>query len=217
MPQQHLIVHIASSRVKSFFNLETSRSARMLAGSTQQLLLPRKDSHLQKDILLLLSVSHFLLCAKESAESLSVKTKHIDSKTRCTLGNAIPHSQLQNRGKPSLHSICGRYGRWSPVYHRVRRGRRDVSLLLNTSHLPTHPCSQTSIQTRAETHNATCCGASFALSFRTCQEWCSPILPVSITWDCPSLTLPLLQFWPLLSSSALLSPSAAIIVSLHLP
>lgn len=175
MPQQHLIVHIASSRVKSFFNLETSQSARMLAGSTQQLLLPRKDSHLQKDILLLLSVSHFLLCAKESAESLSVKTKHIDSKTRCTLGNAIPHSQLQNRGKPSLHSICGRYGRkgdlrfttmWEEVgemYHfywthltsphtHVHKHPYKPELKLTTQHAAVHPLHFHSGHAKSDAH-----------------------------------------------------------------
>lgn len=53
----------------------------MLAGSTQQLLHPRKNSHLQEGHIPSAVSEPFSTLCQSVCRSLSVKTKHIDSKT----------------------------------------------------------------------------------------------------------------------------------------
>lgn len=122
----------------------------------------------KKDIFLLLSESHFLLCAKESAEGLSVKTKtHRFKNIVYTWPCHSPQSatELREKGIASVEDIGEKVLSSSPVC--VNRQERCISsAILNASHPHTHVHTQTS----AETYNATCCSACFARSFRTCQE-----------------------------------------------
>jgi len=187
----------------------------MLAGSTQQLLHPRKDSHLREGhIPSAVSEPFSTLCQKVCRSSVSQDKTHRFKNMVYTWPCHSPHSATELGEK---HSICGGYGRKGDL--QFTSVCEQVGKTYHFYHpeciSPPHPHSLTVTQTSAETHNATCCIASFARSFRTCQEQHLPILFVqNHIWDCPSLTLPL---WPFLSSPAFLIPSADIIVSLEVP
>lgn len=126
----------------------------------------------------------------------------------------MPFLAVCYRPESKPDSICGGYRRKGDLQFTSRCEQiGEMYWFCYSGYIsPQHPRSHTSIRNIAETPNTMWCTPSFAHSFRTLQEWClSILLAQHPMWDCPSLTLPLLQFQPVLS------PCADISVALQLP